>query len=118
MNSYLNSADAVAVSFNTALGYPQVSVIVERGPERFMRRFKLVRILPDAEQSFLDHEDYHCPDKYESVPRRVHRLRNASATQLIDRTFSQISSAALQYLRAANPETERELCTAVELSGL
>ncbi len=109
---------ATGIAFNTALGYPQVSVIHETGTERFLRCYSLSTIRRGQRPCVLTYSDFHCDDTRTEVPRSVCHLINLDAINAIEKTFDQIRNAALAYLESASPEAERDLCTLLELSGL
>lgn len=117
-NLLVKSTDAIGVGFNAHLGHPQISVVIERGKERFMRRFTMSAIRPREVTCILTYQDYYSPDWHEQAPQSVCHLRDDSVAEKIERVFSQIRTAATGYLKSATAQTERDLCTAIELSSL
>lgn len=113
-----SKSQAVGVSFNAALGYPQVSIVYETGTKRFLRRYSMSSVRLGQKPCVLTYEDFRCNDFREQLPESVCHLIDQDAIDSIERLYDQIRRPVHAYLASANAETERELCTAIEMAGL
>lgn len=109
---------AVGVSFNTALGHPQVSVCYEAGTRRFLRRYSLSRVRYGQSACVLTYQDFRCENFREQALEAVCHLIDQEAIDAIERLYGQIRRPVHAYLEHPDADTERALCTAIELAGL
>lgn len=109
---------ACGISFNTALGYPQVSVVYEADTKRYLRRYSLSCISRIQQPSVLTYQDFFCENYHHQVPRSVCHILDLEAIDAIENLYDQIRHPIHAYLENPCAESERELCTAIELAGL